>query len=539
MRPAWPPPPGKAGRTEVPRRASSCSLENRGTVDHDPLMTRRLIPLPAGGPAREALRRKGQFWTPAWLADVMVRWVLADGPARLFDPAVGPGTFLTAARRAGFRGGFAGFEPDGRVLEQGASGLSPADRAGIVAADFLAATPEGREHAIVSNPPYIRHHRLDPERKQALAAVAEGFLGFALDGRTGLHVHFLLRCLALLAPGGRLAFLLPADVFEGVSAEPLWRAISGRFRLEAVIAFGPEAAPFPGVDTNALVVLISHCAPSASLAWLRASAPEPGEILAALGASSPRGAVGGTQVWVRDRDEAITTGLSRPARPEGAAFVRLGELARVVRGVATGANDFFFLTASRAAELGLDRQFLHRGVGRTRDCLKNTLTTADLDALDRAGRATWLLRLEREAASDLPTSLRAYLEGAERLGIPDRHLLAARRPWYRMERRPPPPILFAYLGRRNCRFVLNEASAIPLTAFLCLYPLDGRPGQIKSLWQALNHATTQSNLAYVGKSYGRGAIKVEPRQLERLEVPIHVLEEVGWQHDGPERLAAS
>jgi len=502
-------------------------------------MTRRPVTLPSGGPAREALRRKGQFWTPAWLADVMVRWVLADQPARLFDPAVGPGTFLTAARRAGFRGAFAGFEPDREVLEGAPSGLSTGDRAGIIAADFLAATPGGRETAIVSNPPYIRHHRLDPERKQALAGVSEKFLGFALDGRTGLHVHFLLRCLALLAPGGRLAFLLPADVFEGVSAEPLWREISSRFRLEAVITFEPGAAPFPGVDTNALVVLLSHRPPAASLAWLRVPEPDPEEILAALDAPSAARAAGGTQVRIRDREEAITTGLSRPPRPERAASLRLGELARVVRGVATGANDFFFLTADRAAELGLDRQFLHRGVGRTRDCLTNTLTTADLDALDLAGRATWLLRLEREAGSDLPAALRAYLEGAERLGIPDRHLLAARRPWYRMERRPPPPILFAYLGRRNCRFVLNEASAIPLTAFLCLYPEDGRPGQIKSLWQALNHPTTQSNLAYVGKSYGRGAIKVEPRQLERLEVPIHVLEEAGWRRDGPERLATS
>jgi hypothetical protein len=34
-------------------------------------------------------------------------------------------------------------------------------------------------------------------------------------------------------------------------------------------------------------------------------------------------------------------------------------------------------------------------------------------------------------------------------------------------------------------------------------------------------------LVFVGKSYGGGALKVEPRQLDALEIPQHVLKEVG------------
>jgi hypothetical protein len=96
-----------------------------------------------------------------------------------------------------------------------------------------------------------------------------------------------------------------------------------------------------------------------------------------------------------------------------------------------------------------------------------------------------------------------------------------------MEQRTPPPILFAYLGRRDCRFILNEARVVPLTGFLCVYPWDTSRESVERLWRALNHPATIRNLAFAGKSYGGGAVKVEPRQLESLEIPLSVLKELG------------
>jgi adenine-specific DNA-methyltransferase len=90
-----------------------------------------------------------------------------------------------------------------------------------------------------------------------------------LDGRVGLHLYFLLKCLYLLAPGGRLAFLLPADVCEGVSSSAVWSRICSEYRLEAVLTFSDEAAPFPRVDTNAMVFLISRNTPTDTIKWLR------------------------------------------------------------------------------------------------------------------------------------------------------------------------------------------------------------------------------------------------------------------------------
>ena len=82
--------------------------------------------LPASGDEREALRTKGQFWTPPWLAKVMAAWVTQDRPKVLFDPAVGPGTFFAAARELGFTGELHGHELHSNAFADGWKlGLKP------------------------------------------------------------------------------------------------------------------------------------------------------------------------------------------------------------------------------------------------------------------------------------------------------------------------------------------------------------------------------------------------------------------------------
>jgi len=126
-----------------------------------------------------------------------------------------------------------------------------------------------------------------------------------------------------------------------------------------------------------------------------------------------------------------------------------------------------------------------------------------------------------------PKEVQDYLMRGVEMGISKRTLISTRRPWYKMERRPAPPILFAYLGRRNTRFIRNFAKVLPLTGFLCVYPYQEDCDFIDKLYKVLQHPKTIGNLALVGKSYGNGAIKVEPRALERLPLPPEIVEQVG------------
>ena len=100
-----------------------------------------------------------------------------------------------------------------------------------------------------------------------------------------------------------------------------------------------------------------------------------------------------------------------------------------------------------------------------------------------------------------------------------------------MENRKIPPLLFTYLGRRNSRFIKNEAAVVPLTGFLCVYPKKSTEKYVNALWEILNHSETLKNLLLVGKSYGSGAVKVEPRNLERLPIPEELVKKYSLQRE--------
>lgn len=488
--------------------------------------------LPTAGPERERLRQKGQFWTPDWVADAMVAYAAGRTAPDLFDPAVGAGAFFRAARRLESRIGrrldLAGAEIDTAALDEAlASGLTEGDLRGVEIRDFVGTPPEGPFSAIVANPPYIRHHRLSPSVKATLRAIASKTVGRPLDGRAGLHIYFLLRALERLREGGRLAFIMPADTCEGVFAPNLWRWIGERFRLDAVISFTPEATPFPQVDTNPLIFLISNDPPAREIHWARCVRAETESLSRWTASDFAESDPQALDIRRRGLSEALETGLSRPPAGNRDPELRLSHFATVVRGIATGANAFFFLTRQRAEELGIPSEFRHPAIGRTRDAPENELTTEALDALDAKGRPTVLFTPDGRSRRRFPPSVQRYLANGESEGVSTRSLISTRNPWYKMERRDPPPLLFAYLGRRNARFIRNRAGVIPLSNFSCVYPHDPDPGAADRLWQALQHPTTAANLARVGKSYGSGAIKVEPRALERLPIRAAVAAAAG------------
>ena len=490
--------------------------------------------LPASGEARETLREKGQFWTPDWVADAMVAYALQDFPGTLFDPAVGAGAFLRAGKRWAERHShnlrLRGREIDPTALLQAEeAGLSHTDLQGVELRDFVLDPPEDYLPAIIANPPYMRHHRLPESVKQQLRHFSATILGRPLDGRAGLQAYFLLRMLQRLAPGGRMAVLLPADVCEGVYAPMLWKWIARNFRLDAVMTFAPNASPFPGVDTNALLFFLRNAPPVDSFSWGRVEEAWSADLTnwTISDFQEPPGAT--LFVQKRTLSEGIETGLSRPqCAVSDSTGPFLGDFVDVMRGIATGANEFFFLTREQAAELQLPKEFLIPAVGRTRDVDSAELTQEVLCHLESKGRPTLLLSPDNRPLSQFPPALQNYLREGERQGLPNRALISQRRPWYKMETRSPaPPFLFAYLGRRNARFIRNEAQVMPLTGFLCLYPKRNDPTFIAGLWRVLQRPETVAALSSVGKSYGNGAIKVEPRALERLPLPAEEVEKAG------------
>jgi adenine-specific DNA-methyltransferase len=477
--------------------------------------------IPSNWHERESLREKGQFWTPDWVADAMIGYVAKETDI-VFDPATGSGAFLAALRRNRLDIHFYGTDIDDEVLRDT---VYFGENTFVEKRDFIKNPPNQQFKAIVANPPYIRHHRIDEQTKRLLKQMTARITGFTIDGRAGLHVYFLIQALHLLAPGGRLAFLVPADICEGKFAPKLWKWAADNFCIECVATFSEKAAPFPKVDTNAMIFFIKNEKPQNQIVWAR--------VLEKGGAFSKfvkNHFYGETPQSIfckkRDLSEALKTGFSRPKNSSPDHRYLLSDFAAVMRGIATGANEFFFLTEAQIAEFGLPRECFKKTIGRTRDVESDILTEKHLRQLDKNGRPTLLLSIE-EPFDSLPAALRFYLEKGREMGLSERALIRLRNPWYKQEKRAVPELLFAYLGRRSTRFIKNEAGVVPLHCLHCVYTHSKNPQQIHALWQALNHPDTLSNLHFVSKSYGSGALKAEPQNLAKLPMPEHIVEKFG------------
>jgi len=169
--------------------------------------TRTLQKIPTNWEKREQLRKKGQFFTPEWIAEAMIEYVVENAQL-IFDPATGDGAFYSALKKL-YREKqiqFYGLDIDEQVLN---TPIYHDNGCTIEVRDFLLNPPPKTFPAIIANPPYIRHHRLSETTKIKLKETSRRILGFTLDGRTGLHIYFLIQALHLLQPQGKHLFCRP------------------------------------------------------------------------------------------------------------------------------------------------------------------------------------------------------------------------------------------------------------------------------------------------------------------------------------------
>ncbi len=208
--------------------------------------------------------------------------------------------------------------------------------------------------------------------------------------------------------------------------------------------------------------------------------------------------------------------------------VPLKALAKVMRGIATGANEFFALSTQEVKRRSLG-PFVVRTIQRNREIQDIVLDEKAWQALSREGKRVWLLYLNGENLNRHP-ALSTYLAEGEAKGYHNRSLVQTRKQWYFMEQRELPAIFFTILTRGNPRFILNQAGVRPLNMFSLLYPNSYvvKAGCIEHLWVLLNSTFSLSRLHSVSRTYGGNTLKVEPRELDNLPVinPLALPDEI-------------
>jgi adenine-specific DNA-methyltransferase len=210
-------------------------------------------------------------------------------------------------------------------------------------------------------------------------------------------------------------------------------------------------------------------------------------------------------------DKALRDGLA----VERTGFIPLGKFAKSRRGIATGANEFFFVSLDDANRNEIRPENTKPCVGRSEQVPGLLFSTNDFLALEAKNARTRLLDLPKLLSE---TEAR-YVEAGLKEGLHERYLLASRKPWYSMERREPAPIWAAVFGRTSLRFIYNEAGVSNLTTFHCIYPIKNDPVFCRALVACLNSRIVQEMAEHQRRVYGGGLLKFEPKDLLSIQVP--------------------
>ena len=291
---------------------------------------------------------RGGFYSPAPLVRACLDRVAALVGERadlaLLEPSAGDGAFLR---------GLDGHPLAARVAEVAAVELEPeeaaAARAALSEAGLAGAVSVGsflpwalgcppRFDMAVGNPPYVRYQFVGEADRAAVAGIAAR-AGVALAGVSNLWIPVLLGALGCLREGGAFAFIVPAELFTGVSAGAVRAWLAARAEALRADLFPPGS--FPGALQEVVV-----------LSGVRRTPARARLCLVERGAAWDCELDPAAATWTR----YLLSPRERAALEEARALpavAALGTLAKFEVAIVTGANDYFSIDDATATAHGL------------------------------------------------------------------------------------------------------------------------------------------------------------------------------------------
>ncbi|WP_225755198.1 class I SAM-dependent DNA methyltransferase [Actinotalea sp. Marseille-Q4924] len=473
-----------------------------------------------------AMRKaRGAFFTPDVITRFISSWAIGGPNERVLEPAAGDAAFLVAAvDRLRQLAPDASHTPvvDGVELHPSSARIARQrvrDAGGIPQVDegdFFLVPPRPIYDAVIGNPPYIRYqdftgHSRARSREAALRA------GVSLTGLASSWAAFTAHSALFLKDGGRLGLVLPAELLSVNYAAPVRRFLFDRFRVVELVLFDEQV--FPEAEADVVLLLASGYQQGPTDHAIIRQARNAEDLLQ-LGTGSTWTPTDPEGKWTASLVEPAAVEPLNALRGDG-AFTTLEEWGDTTLGIVTGNNKYFTLSPARVRELGLPRRELLRLSPPGSSHLRGlALSRGMLGRLGAQGKATYLF-------SPAPTpsaQAEAYIDVGVRAGVHEAYKCRVRKEWYRVPLLPPADLLLTCMNADTPRLTTNDANAYHLNSVHGVYLSDDLRALGRELLPLASlNSVTLLNAEMVGRSYGGGVLKIEPREADAWAMPSPVL----------------
>lgn len=461
-------------------------------------------------------KHSGAYFTPDPVVAALVRWAVRDPTDRMLDPSCGDGRFLAAHRNS------VGIE---QGAHSAAAAMERAPWALVHEGDFFAWAGETSERfeCAAGNPPFIRYQTFKgPIRVRALSLCRE--LGAELNGLASSWVPFLLATASLLKPGGRMAFVVPAEIGHAPYAAPLLEYLVANFAKVQVVAVRDKLFPELSEDCW-LLYADGHGGRTDSIRFTALDRFEPGKTKQPPAKGEDALVTEWRETWGRRLRPFVLPASVRTLYARAAAHpesLRFGSAAQIGIGYVSGANDFFHLRPSMARKLGIPAELLHPTVRNGRALPAKRLTKSTLQQWHAADEPFMLLRLPKTRLADLPLKVRHYLDSEAGREAREAYKCRAREPWFSVPDVHQPDYFLSYMSGVSANLVRNLGGAT------CTNSVHGvRVHDSKAMQRIARHWTSDFaalSREIEGHPLGGGMLKLEPREAAQILVAADELE---------------
>lgn len=462
--------------------------------------------------SQEERNQNGQFATPYPLALAVAKDLLSrvGQKATILEPACGTGAFISALESLSSQIKITGVEKDADLCAT-AKHLWSGDTCNIINDDFFEYASLGTEQfdAIISNPPYSRHHHLTQSQKRFYSQLSASFSGVTLSGLAGLHAYFLLAGMGMLKANGVGSWLIPSELFSVNYGAPIRRFLTHEISLERIHFFDPEDLQFEDALVTSCVAVVrkKHPSDKSTAEFTYGDFCSPRKSI-----TIPLNVLSSLPKW-QHLENYKQTGRNGQRV--------LGDYFKAKRGIATGSNSFFIRSRDEWHEDGISDEWLLPILPSPRNFRLVEVNSDDAGWPVESDIA--VLNIPRSIEySKLPDSVQKYLSNCPER-IRNGYILRHRTPWYAIGGAASAPIVCTYMSRSKespFRFIRNKSDATMTNTYLGLFPQGQMSeSELDDMCDSLNSIPAEV-LINGGREYGGGLKKLEPRELMSLPVSL-------------------
>jgi adenine-specific DNA-methyltransferase len=462
----------------------------------------------------EHRKKYAQFFTPFPIADLMAKWILGNtNLKRVLEPAFGLGIFTRTILSSKEDVEIKGFEVDPTIFDNACSYFCDNKNVKILLEDYMYNDWKNKYDGIICNPPYFKFH--DYDNKNVLREI-ETYLKCKLNGFTNLYTLFLLKSIHQLNANGRCAYVIPSEFLNSDYGKLVKTYLVKSKTLRHIFVIDFEQNVFDDALTTASIIFCANDNLTDKVQFSNIqSLQDLGKIDEVIYSYPNFSETKQTYTFTELNPNIKWKAYYQ--KQNGIKFQNLvpfSKYAKVVRGIATGSNEYFIFNKSKSKAYEISEKYLLPCVCKATDVKKPFFTENDFEKIKSNDKNIFLLN----AYNSNDVNVKKYLEKGEAEGIDKKYLTASRKPWYSLENRPPAPIWVTVFNRTGLRFIRNDANISNLTSFHCVYPKQTALFDLIDLDLFFAYLLTETaKLIFEDNSreYGNGLQKFEPNDINK------------------------